>query len=82
MAMSKKDREILEEIEYLQERYFAFDEPVPFCGLFLYPLKVRNYNEFLSTNACFLLNKNDDPEGIALSHLDYFLGKLRGKEEG
>lgn len=82
MGMSKKDQKILEEVDYLRERYFTYDEPVPFCGLKIYPLTLRNYNEFLVTNACFLLNKNDDPEGVRLSHLDYLYNKLKDKNEG
>jgi hypothetical protein len=55
---------------------------VPFCGLFLHPIPVKHYNEFLVGNACLLLNKNDDPEGVAKTHLSYFLDKLTNKEEG
>lgn len=82
MKIPQKEQKILQEIEYLQDRYFTFDEPVPFCGLFLHPIKVRNYNEFLVGNACFLLNKNDDPLGIKQSHLGYLFNKLISPEEG
>lgn len=82
MGMSKQDKKILEEIEYLQDRYFTYDDPVPFCGLEIHPVSIRNYNEFLVSNACFLLNKNDDPDGIKLTHLDYLLKKLQDKEQG
>lgn len=82
MGMSKVEEKILEEIKTYQDRYFAFDEPVPFCGLKLYPIKVRNYTEFLTSNACFLLNKNDDPKGISMSHLDYLISKMNEGEQG
>ena len=54
--MSATEKKILEEVEYLNDRYFVFDEPVPFCGLFLYPVGLRHYNEFMTSNSCLLLN--------------------------
>ena len=57
--MPESEKKILEEVEYLRDKYFTYDEPVPFCGLYLYPVSVRNYNEFMTSNACLLLNKNE-----------------------
>ena len=81
-GIPQKDRKILEEIRYMENKYFTFDDPVPFCGLKIYPVSVREYNTFLMLSDCFLLNKNDDPAGISKSHLDYLLGKLSDEEEG
>lgn len=81
-GMPQKDKKILEEIKTYEDSYFAFDEPIPFCGLKLYPVTMRNYSRFLATSTCFTLNKNEDPEGIIKSHLDYLLGKMQNKEEG
>lgn len=78
----QSEKKILEELKYIEEKYFTFDEPVPFCGLKIYPVTVRNYNNFLSVSECFLLNKNDDPKGIRSSHLDYLISKLNDKENG
>lgn len=80
--MPESEKKILEEVEYLRDKYFTYDEPVPFCGLYLYPVSVRNYNEFMTSNACLLLNKNDDPMGIKLTHLDYLLSKISDEKEG
>ena len=80
--MPESEKKILEEVEYLRDKYFTYDEPVPFCGLYLYPVSVRNYNEFMTSNACLLLNKNDDPMGIKFTHLDYLLSKVSDKKEG
>ena len=80
--MPESEKKILEEVEYLRDKYFTYDEPVPFCGLYLYPVSVRNYNEFMTSNACLLLNKNDDPMGIKFTHLDYLLSKISDKKEG
>ena len=80
--MPESEKKILEEVEYLRDTYFTYDEPVPFCGLYLYPVSVRNYNEFITSNACLLLNKNDDPMGIKFTHLDYLLSKISDKKEG
>lgn len=57
--------------------YFREDTPIPFCGLLIYPIKVRNYEEFASCCSCFTLNKNEDPKGIPMSHLDYLLSKMK-----
>ena len=78
--MPESEKKILEEVEYLRDKYFTYDEPVPFCGLYLYPVSVRNYNEFMTSNACLLLNKNDDPMGIKFTHLDYLLSKFQMKK--
>lgn len=80
--MSKADKELLDEIKVLESQYFTFDEPVPFCGLKIYPVTVRDYEMFLRCNDCFLLNKNDDPAGITKSHLDYLLSRIPGSQEG
>ena len=80
--MPESEKKILEEVEYLRDKYFTYDEPVPFCGLYLYPVSVRNYNEFMTSNSTLLLNKNDDPMGIKYTHLDYLLLKLNDEKEG
>ena len=74
--------EIAEEIELLEAKYFREDKPVPFCGLFLYPATVRDYEIFSNCSSCLTLNKNEDPQGIRMSHLDYLISKVRlpGKE--
>lgn len=81
-GMPQKDRKILEEIKILEEKYFTFDAPVPFCGLKIYPVTVRDYTNFLIVSDCFLLNKNETAEGIPMTHLDFLLNKLVDKEEG
>lgn len=80
--MPESEKKILEEVEFYRDKYFTYDEPVPFCGLYLYPVSVRNYNEFMTSNACLLLNKNDDPMGIKFTHLDYLLSKVSDEKEG
>lgn len=80
--MSQLDKEILEEVKFLKDRYFTYDEPVPFEGVFLYPVSVKNYNEFMSCSSCCTLNKNDEPKGIRMSTIDYFISKMRDPQEG
>lgn len=77
-----KKEELERDISFYQERYFTFDEPVPFDGLTLYPATVRNYNSFMSSSTCCTLNKNDDPEGLRLTHLDYLMKKLKDEKDG
>lgn len=80
--MSEIDKKIKEDVEFFRDKYFTYDEPVPFKGLTLYPVTVKDYNEFLSSSACLTLNKNDDPKGIAMSHIDYLLSKMQDEKEG
>lgn len=78
----EKEKKIIDEIQYYEDRYFTFDEPVPFCGLFIYPVTVRNYATFLSVSECLRLNKNETPQGVRMSHLDFLLSKITDKENG
>ena len=80
--MPAADRQIYEDVEYFKDKYFTYDLPVPFNGLTLYPVSVKDYNEFLSCSACLTLNKNDDPQGIRMSHIDYLLSKMKDEKEG
>ena len=80
--MSETDKRIKEDVEFFRDRYFTYDEPVPFKGLTLYPVTVKDYNEFLSSSACLTLNKNDDPKGIAMSHIEYLLSKMQDEKDG
>lgn len=73
---------IANEIKQYDATYFTFDEPVPFCGLQIYPITMRYYNDFFLANPCLTLNKNETFEGLKLSHLDFLIGKLNDQEEG
>lgn len=76
-------KEIIDELYSLEATCFTYDYPVPFYkDLVLYPVLMKDYFKFLSGSKCCLLNKNDDPEGVALSHLDYLLKKIREEEQG
>lgn len=78
----ENEKKILEEVELYRDRYFTYDLPVPFDGLFLYPVTVRNYNEFMVSNACLLLNKKDDPMGMKYTNLEYLLSKFENQQDG
>lgn len=81
-GMPQKDKKILEQVKSYEESYFTFDDPIPFCGLKVYPVTVRNYRVFLMASACFTLNKNDDPDGIPKTHLNYLLEKAQDSQDG
>lgn len=69
---------IKEHIEQYEQLYFALDEPVPLVGhLLVYPVLVKDYNLFYSLIDIFIINKNETPEGISMSHLDYFIFKMQ-----
>ena len=63
---------IAKEIKYYETEYFKEDKPVPLCGdLLMYPATVHDYEAFSNCSACLTLNKNESPEGIRMSHLEY-----------
>lgn len=59
------------------QRYYVFDDPIPFKKLLLYPVRIRDYYEFLSCASCLMLEKNSirDPamavKSISMSYLEY-----------
>lgn len=63
-------------IEYYKQMYIEMDENIPFKDKFLHPIKAKDYYNFYGTIGCFTLDKNKDPEGIALSNLEYILKNI------
>lgn len=80
--MPESEKKILEEVDYFRDKYFTYDLPVPFNKLTLYPVSIKDYNEFLSSSACLTLNKNDDISGIRMTNIDYLLSKMQDEKEG
>lgn len=80
--MPESEKKILEEVDYFRDKYFTYDLPVPFNKLTLYPVSIKDYNEFLSSSACLTLNKNDDVAGIRMTNIDYLLSKMQDEKEG
>lgn len=76
-------KEIVDELQYLDEAYFPFDKPVPFVGnLELHPVNVKYHDEFLACTACMTLNRMDDPEGLRYSNIGYLIHKMEDEKEG
>lgn len=74
------DKKLVELLKSYEFSYFREDIPIPFCGLLIYPVPVRHYEEFASCCSCLTLNKNEDPKGISNSHLGYLISKMTDKE--
>ena len=69
-----KPNKIKDNLEMYEQVYFTHDEPVPLKGhLKVYPVLVKDYNLFYSCIDIFTINKNEDPNGITMSNLDYFI---------
>ena len=73
------------ELNYCAEKYFTWDLPVPFGELQLYPVNIRDYEEFMDAIACFLLDKkkfekNTSPQEmkkqLKMTDLEFMLSKL------
>lgn len=75
-------KEMVKELERLNNYYFQFDKPIPFKeGLNLYPINVKNHDEFLAASACLTLNRLESAEGIMTSNLGYLLLKMNDKNK-
>jgi len=59
------------------DRYLIFDDPVPYKKLLFYPVKIRDYMDFLYLASCLMFEKNSikDPimaiKAISMSYLEY-----------
>jgi hypothetical protein len=55
------------------DRYYTFDDPVPYKSIRLYPVKVKDYSEFYTYIEVLTLDKNSIPDVniISMSHLGY-----------
>ena len=71
---------IAEKIRLYEDREFTYDEPIPFCGLEIYPITMRHYNEFLNVNSCLLLDRTSDIKGLRMTNLEYLLSKMKDVE--
>ena len=58
-----------------EHEYFREDKPVPFCGLFIYPVQIRYFELFSNCLPCLTMDKNEDIKGIKMSHLDYLISR-------
>lgn len=75
------DADMVAMLRSYEIRYFREDLPVPFAdGLLIYPATVRDFEEFANCSSCLTLNKNNDPEGIRMSNLDYLLAQAARKD--
>lgn len=60
------------------ERYRAFDEPIPYNGLLIYPIKAKDYYEFISCLDILDIQKNKIPDVkiIQMSYLEFVFGLI------
>lgn len=75
--------EIANEIKVYEAQYFREDKPIPFNNKWMvYPALMHDYETFANSSTCLTLNKNEDPKGIRMNHLEYLLSKtqLPGEE--
>lgn len=66
------------------EKYFIYDEPVPFKDLLIHPVKMKNYFEFHIAVNCLVLEKNKipDPKIISMSYLDFLFHLINNDPNG
>lgn len=75
-------KDLANEIQEYEILYFKEDLPVPFGKLNIYPATVRDYEKFTLSSSCLTFNKNETPEGIRMTNLDFLITKLTDPKEG
>lgn len=58
-------------------KYFREDLPVPFCGMNIYPAKVREYERFMDATSCLTLDKNISADGVGKTNLEFLISKTQ-----
>ena len=58
---------------FLQEILFTYDDPVPYKGLLIYPVTMKNFIDLSRYSSCFLVDKNSVPDiaVISMTYLEY-----------
>ena len=76
------DEELAKDLQSYEILYFREDKPVPFCGLYIYPIILREYEIFSNCLSALMLDKNEDPKALKMTQLDYLISKtqLPGEE--
>ena len=64
-------------LERYEIEYFRENKDVPFCGLTIHPIKIRDYEAFLNCLPCLTLNRKSSAEGLAKSDLGYLNLQMR-----
>jgi hypothetical protein len=65
------------------QRYLECDEPVPYKSMFVYPVKIKDYYEFLEGVTCLSIDKDQmGPDISAMSYLDFLLSLYISDEYG
>lgn len=73
---------IVNKLEQYENEYFREDKPVPFCGMLVYPAKVRDFEAFSACTGCLTLDKNETIDGLRKTHLDFLAMKIQDEKEG
>lgn len=65
-------------IEYLMDSYIAFDEPIPFKELLIYPVSIKDYHTFNNCIQVFMIDKNQIGKGefISVSYLEFLIRQI------
>jgi len=73
----------MEDIWKFIEPYVAFDKPVEYEGFKIYPIKTKDYYEFVNNYVILRLEKNKIPDIqiIQMSYLEYLFGLICENED-
>lgn len=69
---------MIEDVKSLVDRYSSIDEPVPYKGLLIYPILVKQYYDFSVSYdvLCIEKNKIPDVKVIQMNYLDFLCERL------
>lgn len=74
---------MIQDVKKYIEPYVTFSEPIPYKNLYIYPIKLNKYYEFISCVDILLFEKNKIPDIniIQMSYLKFLATKLINNEE-
>ena len=64
-------------LERYEVEYFRENKPVPFCGMQIHPIQTRNYEKFLNSLSCLLLNRKSSAEGLGKTDLGWLIAQTK-----
>lgn len=69
---------MIQDVKQFIEPYVTFDKPIPYKGLLIYPIRMKDIYEFLFSYDVLTIEKNKIPdvEVIQMSYLNFIMTKL------
>jgi hypothetical protein len=70
-------KDIVPLLKEYEIKYFRENIPVPFHGMLIHPVAVRDYESFLNCLPCLTLNRKASPEGLGKTDLGWLIMQMK-----